>query len=148
MWTSGKKHLVHAAVVLSVLSSFTGTATAQERAPSDEELHSIYCVEVLRTEITTQDHMISATSEAAGMAEPQSREQLISTSSELLQRLAQLEGALRRLQVYMLPRIPNLDARALAAAIRQANTDAQGSWSDEAVLNRVRACENPTWAGL
>jgi len=140
--------VVHGAVLLSALCTFTGTAAAQERAPSEEELHSMYCVEVLRTEITSQDHMITATSEAAGMAEPQSREQLISTSSELLQRLAQLEDALRRLQVYMLPRIAALDARALATAIREANADAQGSWSDEAVLNRVRACENPTWAGL
>jgi hypothetical protein len=148
MWTSGKRRVVQGAVLLLALFSFTATATAQERAPSEAELHSIYCVEVLRAEITTQNHMISATSEVAGEASPASREQLISTSSELLQRLAQLEGALRRLQVYMLPRIPGLDARALAAAIRQANADAQGSWSDETVLNRVRACENPSWAVL
>lgn len=85
----------------------------------------MYCVEVLRAQITLQQHMIAASSQAAGMAEPQARAQWIDTSAELLQQLAKLEGALHRLQLYMLPRIPALDARALATAIRQGSADAQ-----------------------
>jgi hypothetical protein len=133
--------------LLSALSA-TGSATAQPRVPSADELHSMYCVEVLRTEITLQHHMISELSEAAGVAQPELREQWIDTSAELLQRLAQLEGALYRLQIYMLPRIPTIDSLALASAIRQANADVQESWNNDALLLRVAQCENPTWLPL
>lgn len=125
----------------SLLSAFTGGATAQERAPSEAELHSIYCVEVLRAEITLQHHMISASSRAAGVAQPELREQWIETSAELLQRLARLERAMYRLQVYMLPRIPAIDSIALASAIRQANADGPQS-------RDITGCENPNWLPL
>jgi len=105
----------------------------------------MYCAEVLRTEITVQQHMISASSEAAGVGEPALRAQWIETSAELLQRLAKLERALHRLQRYMLPRIPALDSYPLASAIRQANADVQDSSVNDAVLRRVRDCENPAW---
>ncbi len=134
------------ALLLSVLLAFTGDATAQSRAPSDDEMRSMYCVEVLRTEITLQQHMISASSEAAGAAaEPQLREQWIDTSAELLRHLATLESSLHRLQIYMLPRIPAIDSLALASAIRQANAEVQESSGNDALLGRVKGCENPTW---
>lgn len=136
------------AALLSALCAFTGNAMAQVRAPSDDELHSIYCVEVLRTQITLQHHMIAASSEAAGEAQPELRQQWLDTSAELLQRLATLEGALYRLQVYMLPRIPGIDALALASAIRQANADAEEASANDALLGRMRACENPAWIPL
>ena len=134
------------AVLLAGLSILPGTAMAQQ-APSEEELRSMYCAEVLRSEITVQQHMISASSEAAGVGEPAMRAQWIDTSAELLQRLAKLERALRRLQLYMLPRIPTLDSYPLASAIRQANADVQVASGDDALLSRVRACENPSWLG-
>lgn len=145
MWTTERWWVGCGAALLSALSAFTGSATAQPRVPSADELHSMYCVEVLRTEITLQHHMISELSEAAGMAQPALREQWIDTSAELLRRLAELEGALHRLQIYMLPRIPTIDSLALASAIRQANTDVQESWNNDALLSRVARCENPTW---
>lgn len=107
----------------------------------------MYCVEVLRTEITLQQHMISASSEAAGVSEPALREQWIETSAELLQRLAKLERALHRLQIFMLPRIPGVDSYPLASAIRQASADVQDSSGNDALMSRVSACENPTWLG-
>jgi hypothetical protein len=134
--------------LLSALSAFTGSASAQPAMPSTDELRSMYCAEVVRTEITLQHHMISALSEAAGVAPPELRERWVDTSAELLRRMAKLEGVLYRLQVFMLPRIPTIDSFALASAIRQANTDVQGSWSDEARLSRVTACENPVWLPL
>jgi hypothetical protein len=146
MWAKGKCSAGAEAVLLSALSVFTGAATAQAPAPpSDAELRSVYCVEVLRTEITLQQHMISASSEAAGMAQPQLRAQWIDTSAELLKRLAKLEGALYRLQVYLLPRIAAIDPLALAAAIRRANADVEESAGNDAQLTRVSACENPAW---
>lgn len=142
MWTRHIESAGWGAVLLSAWLALSSNVAAQERAPSDDELHSMYCVEVLRTEITLQQHLISASSEATGAAAPQEREQWIETSAELLQRLAKLEDALRHLQVYMLPRIPTLDSRALAAAIRRANADAEQS-DHAAQLSRVSACEKP-----
>ena len=146
MWTKSGWSLGCGAALLAGLSVFPGRATAQQ-APSEQELRSMYCVEVLRTEITLQQHMISASSEAAGVSEPALREQWIETSAELLQRLAKLERALHRLQTYMLPRIPGVDSYPLASAIRQANADVQDSSGNDALLRRVNDCENPTWLG-
>jgi hypothetical protein len=147
-WTTRRPAMVCGLALLSVLCGFTCNATAQPRAPSDDELHSMYCVEVLRTEITLQHHMISASSEAAGMGPPELREQRTATSAELLQGLAKLEEALHRLQLYMLPRIRTIDSLALAIPIRQANADVQESPSNDALLMRMRACESPTWLPL
>lgn len=144
MWTKPRWSVGLGAALLCALPVFPDNATAQQ-APSEQELHSLYCVEVLRTEITLQQHMISASSEAAGMAQPELRAQWIDTSAELLRRLAKLEGALYRLQAYMLPRIPVIDPLVLAAAIRRADADHQESSGDDAQLTRVSACENPTW---
>ena len=148
MWTTNRSSMVCGVVLLCVLCALTCNATAQPRAPSDDELHSMYCAEVLRTEITLQHHMISASSEAAGVGQRELREQRIDTSAELLRGLAKLEGALYRLQLYMLPRIPAIDSLALASAIRQANADVQESRSSDAPLSRMRACESPTWLPL
>jgi hypothetical protein len=148
MCTNEKCTAVAGSVLLSVLSAFATTATAQpQAAPSDAELHSMYCVEVLRTEITLQQHMISASSDAAGAAQPELRAQWIDTSAELFKRLAKLEGALYRLQAYMLPRISALDPLPLAAAIRRASADAEESSGNDSQLTRVSACENPSWLG-
>jgi hypothetical protein len=163
------------AVLPAVVAAFAGNAVAQQRAPSDDELHSMYCVEVLRAQITLQQHMISASSDAAGAAQPEQRAQWIDTSAELLQRLTKLQGVLSDLQAYMLPRIPTLDALALAAAIRQADSDVEqsrtasgcagecddpthaqpqpprpqpASWSGASLLTRLSGCENPTWIAL
>jgi|SRR5215472_2510920 len=146
MWRKESRLAGCGAVLLAGLSILPGRATAQQ-APGEQELRSIYCAEVLRTEITVQQHMISASSEAAGVGEPALREQWIETSAELLQRLTKLQRALHRLQAYMLPRIPALDAYPLASAIRQANADVQDSSANDALLSRVRDCENPTWLG-
>ena len=150
MWSRWKKPASLGAGLLSTLWVFSGPALAQAQPssgqpPSGDELHSLYCVELLRAEIALQQHMISAATEAAGAAPAQLRDHWIDTSSELLRRLAQLESTVYRLQLYMLPRIPGVDSLALAAAIRQANADIQESWNSQALLSRAAACENPPW---
>ena len=95
-----------------------------------------------------QHQTISASSEAAGVGPPELREQWTETSAELLQGLAKLEGALYRLQLYMLPRIQTIDSLALAIPIRQANADVQESRNNDTLLMRMRACESPTWLPL
>jgi len=166
------KRLPGAALLLSV-SWVTAAVAAQQQPPSDDELRSMYCVEVLRAEIDLQHHLISASDAAAASAiTPELRQQWIDTSVELLQGLKKLEVARYRLQVYMLPRIPALDSFALATAMRQGNADFEESRAvadrctvecnspqpanqqppvcsiscgDKTSLSRVSACDKPTW---
>jgi len=169
----GVRWLARGALLLLALTAAPLVSAAEPRAPNDSELRSMYCVSVLREEIGLQNHMIAASSEAASNATtPEARQQWIGTSTELLQRLQKLETALGRLQAYMLPRIPNLDSLALGAAIRKGDADFQESratadrcavqcdpahttsetlqscnatCSDNALLARVSACDDPTW---
>jgi hypothetical protein len=162
-----------AALLLSPLAAAPALSAAEPRAPNDNELRSMYCVSVVREEIGLQQHLIASSDEAASnAATPELRQQWISTSAELLQRLQKLEGVLGRLQAYMLPRIPALDSLALGTAIRKGDADFQesraiadrcaaqcdaahavneqltscsSSCSDNALLTRVNACDNPTW---
>ena len=161
-----------AALLLSALSAATTGVAAQQQPPSDDELRSMYCVEVLRAEIDLQHHLISASDAAAASAmTPQLRQQWIDTSVELLQGLAKLEAVRYRLQVYMLPRMPALDSFALATAMRQGDADFQQSRAaadrcavecppqaanqqppvcriacgDKTSLSRISVCDKPTW---
>ena len=161
-----------AALLLSALSAATTGVAAQQQPPSDDELRSMYCVEVLRAEIDLQHHLISASDAAAASAmTPELRQQWIDTSVELLQGLTKLEAVRYRLQVYMLPRIPALDSFALAIAMRQGAADFQESRAaadrcavecppqvanqqppvcriacgDKTSLSRISVCDKPTW---
>lgn len=157
---------------LSLLAAAT-LAAAEPRAPNEGELRSMYCVSVVREEIDLQNHMITSSSEAASSAPtPELRQKWLDTSSELLQGLQKLESVMGRLQAYMLPRIPKLDALALGVAIRKGAADFQESrvmsdrcavacdpthtpseqlqscsagCTDNALLSRVSGCDNPTW---
>jgi hypothetical protein len=167
----GAKYLSCGTLLLSSVSASTSVA-AQQQAPSDNELRSMYCVEVIRAEIVLQRHLISASDAAAVSAiTPTLRQQWIDTTAELLQGLAKLEVALYRLQAYMLPRIPALDSSALATAMRQGDADFQEarvvadrcaaecnspqatnqqpacstSCGDKDALSRISACAKPTW---
>ena len=117
---------------------------AQQQPPTGDELRSMYCVEVIRTQIQLQHHLISAAEAAAADAStPAVREQWISASAELLQGLAALELVRYRLQSYMLPRIPALDPLALALAVREGGVDAHSA--DPVLLGRASACQDPAW---
>jgi len=170
-WPVRGQRLACGALLLSTLS-ISGNVVAQQ-APSGDELRSMYCVEVIRAEIGLQHHLISAVDAAVNSAPtPALRQQWIDTNAELLQGLERLEVVRYRLQTYMLPRIPTLDSLQLAAAMRQGDADFQESrsvanqcavecneprvnsqqslvcstsCSDKATLNRVSACEKPTW---
>jgi len=135
------RHRARHPLLLGVLAALTTGVAAQPHAPSKEELRSMYCVEVIRAEIDLQQHMISASVDAAGRATtPELRQQWIDTSAELIEGLARLEGVLYRFQAHMLPRIQELDSFALAEAIRQGDTDS--------TVDRAGECENPTWLSL
>jgi len=171
-WVMRGKYVALAALALIALSD-SSDLVAQQQAPSDDELRSMYCVEVIRAEIGLQRHLLSSSDAAVSNATtPALRQQWIDTSSELLQGLTRLEVVRYRLQAYMLPRIAALDSLALAAAVRQGDADFQESragadqcaaecnapqalnqppplcdsaCSNRAQLSRVSACETPNW---
>ena len=127
-----------------VALSFATPLLVQQQPPTGDELRSMYCVEVIRTEIQLQHHLISSADAAAAAASnPAVREQWINASAELLQGLAMLELVRYRLQAYMLPRIPALDPSALALAVREGGKDAHSA--DPVLLGRTSACQNPAW---
>jgi hypothetical protein len=162
--------LVPAALLLSLVAN-SAEVVAQQQPPSGDELRSMYCIEVLRAEIGLQRHLISAADTAAGSAATVAqRQQWIDTSAELLQGLERLEFVRYRLQSYMLPRIYALDAFSLADAMRRGDADFQASRAvadqcaiecsmprtqqplvcstscgDKTTLDRVTACDKPTW---
>jgi len=162
--------LARPALLLSLVSTSTAVV-AQQQPPTGDELRSMYCIEVLRAEIGLQRHLISAADTAAGGAVTlEQRQQWIDTSAELLQGLERLEFVRYRLQTYMLPRIPALDAFSLADAMRRGDADFQASRAvadqcavecsapsnqqplvcstscgDKTTLDRVTACEKPVW---
>lgn len=129
---------------VSLALSVTAPVVAQQHAPTGDELRSMYCVEVIRTQIELQHHLISAADAAAASAStPEVRQQWIATSAELLQGLETLERVRYRLQTYMLPRLPALDPAALAVAVREGSADLQSS--DPVLLARASVCQNPAW---
>jgi hypothetical protein len=171
LWPLRARGLAHGAMAVCLVVS--GEAAGQRQVPGEDELRSMYCVEVLREEIGLQHHLISASDAAAASATTAAlRQQWIDTSAELLRGLERLEALRYRLQSYMLPRIPALDSGSLAAAMRQGDADFQesravanrctvdcnapqaldqqppvcgASCGDKAALSRVSACETPTW---
>ena len=163
--------LASAAWLPLFLVSNSAEVAAQQQPPSGDELRSMYCIEVLRAEIGLQRHLISAADTAAGGASTVAqRQEWIDTSVELLQGLERLEFVRYRLQSYMLPRIPALDAFSLADAMRRGDADFQASRAvadqcaiecsaprteqplvcttacgDKTTLERVTACDRPAW---
>ena len=133
----------------------------------------MYCVSVIRAEISLQQHMISAADEAASNASTaEARQRWNATSAELRTALTRLESVLGRIQAYMLPRIGALDTYALRTALRQGDEEFEQSrtmadrcavacstqrvadnevqacsagCNDNALLSRVSACDNPSW---
>ncbi|MBV9726596.1 MAG: hypothetical protein JO299_15660 [Gammaproteobacteria bacterium] len=130
--------------LLPLALSFATPLLAQQQPPTGDDLRTMYCVEVIRSQIELQHHLIaSADAAAASASTPALRQQWITTSAELLQGLALLEQARYRLQTYMLPRIPALDPAALAVAVRAGLADSQSG--DPVLLIRASGCQNPAW---
>lgn len=168
-----RTHPLRALFCSCVLCTLAPLAVAQQKPPGDGELRSMYCVSVIQAEIGLQQHMISAADEAASNASGSAeRQRWYTTSAELRAHLEKLKGVLGRLQAYMLPRIGALDAYALRTAIRQGDEEFELSrtiadrcavvcstqrvaenelqacnagCSDNALLSRVSACDDPTW---
>jgi len=104
-------------VGLGTLLGIVATAVpcgAQQPAllPSDVELASAYCIGVLQRQAAMADGRMLASPGANGYA-----------AQQIEQHRQELRESLERLQSYLVPRMPYLDAMALASAGARADAD-------------------------
>ncbi len=135
--------------LLVVLSLCVATAAYGQRPlPTDIELRASYCVRVLQSDIANLNSLgakIDDTAARIHEVPPDLRQQILHTLQEskrdLPQKIAERESALNRVQLFILPRIKYLDATALLAATRRAESDLRES---AAVGGRcLRQCAEP-----
>lgn len=119
--------------VLAILCISTA-ASAQRPLPTDTELRAAYCVRVLQSDVANLKSLSTQIDDTATRIQevpPDLRQQVLQTLQEskrdLPQKIAERESALNRVQLFILPRMKYLDATALLAATRRADSDLQES---------------------
>lgn len=126
---------------------------AQTRAPSAIELHTAYCIPVVKAElkaaqqaVAAQDKSLAEITAASGSAI------LIKAATDVLDNLRGEESRYRallgRLQSHLLPRISELDPAALLDAENRGKSDAQTisrQGMDKDLAVRLKSCNSPTW---
>lgn len=152
------------AVALTALLFGSAASAQQERAPTDNELHTAYCIPVVKWGIEADQQLLSQEQHAG----------VDTTASQ--QDLNALQTVMKRLQAYLLPRWMSLDTLAIVGAMNRGKADMKeletagdrcfrqcGSTLDSAsttpaqaacvstcanndpLIARTRACRNPTW---
>ena len=112
------------------LSAAAVSAHAQQRAPSDNELHSAYCIPIVKVELqaaekatAAQEKSLAEINAAAGSPD------IVKAATEVLDNLrggeARFRAVLDRLQSYLLPKTTELDPMALLAAENRGKADWQ-----------------------
>ena len=157
-------------------------AYGQRPLPTDTELRAAYCVRVLQSDVAGLNSLgaeIDDTAARIHEVPPDLRQQVLQTLQEskrdLPQMIAERKSALNRVQLFILPRMKYLDATALLAATRRAESDLRESAAvggkclrqcavpragepgadqsnsclrscmGEDLQSRLEACRNPTW---
>lgn len=156
----------------SVLPVSAIAQVVQLQAPNENELHSAYCVSLLKLQIQFfQNGLTQAEASAKNPTTPSTpglQELTAKARTEMRENLAKLGAARDRLQAYLLPKMMKLDSAALALAMKRGEADWQAfrvmgdrcgatcspakqssaCWSscvDTALIDRIRACASPTW---
>lgn len=88
----------------------------QRRLPSDTELHAAYCIARLQHDVSVFESLKAL-----------SAEQQPSISPRVEQLMEQKRAALRKLQLYLVPRLPYLEPNALLGAVASADQDREES---------------------
>lgn len=158
-----------AAIRMLIAASFcTGPALAQQTLPTDIELHAAYCMTILKWKVS----MIPPSELDTPNEPPEMRQQMHDIDQKLLKLRSELQSALDRIKLYIMPRVPYRDPMPLMAATKRAEKDIQdlenepaqcsqqcgryypnqeqlhaclGSCFDHDLEARMDACSNPTW---
>jgi hypothetical protein len=114
-----------------------GTARAQEqRLPTDNELRASYCITYLQGAIRSGQQYTQSSDQAR--------------AAEAVTAIAAVQRDLRKLQQYLVPRIPYLDVPALATASASASDDLTrlpNMTPDEtqALTKKLASCRDLSW---
>jgi hypothetical protein len=157
----------------ALLSLLTCTASAQGSAPTDADLRTAYCIAILQDDIARDEAVVSGFDRLPTppdyLAKAFVEEIVAQWRLAAEKQRAQHSDTLKRLQLFLLPRIPHLDAAALRGAAVRAAADMEEStkqWNacvsrcvaagknsalcapqcgHSDVRKRIDACYHPTW---
>jgi len=138
-------------VILLMLVALVGHA--QSRAPSDIELHTAYCIPVVKAELeAAQQAVVAQDKSRAEIIAASGSAILVKAATDVLDNLRGEESRYRalldRLQSHLLPRISELDTAALSDADNRGKSDAQTisrQGMDKDLAVRLKSCNSPTW---
>jgi hypothetical protein len=156
------------AIAVVGISATAATADAQQwSTPSDSELRSAYCISILQSEVALNEQMIEAAT-PNDSATPEVKASAKRAVDALRAGLIETQSLLDRLRSYLLPRVQNLDALAMLAAMKRAEADLAevrattdrctprclntsdehacwNSCTNQDLVGRVQSCRHPTW---
>lgn len=155
-------------ILFTVLASASTTAqqdAVKDPSPSDADVHTAYCVPVLKWQIGIIRQMAKSPANPVPLLH-----QWVDDARQLL---PQLQATLNRFEEYLVPRSMNLDTAPLVAASMRAEADIQqfglqsdrcsaqcfgpdrgddaqqrSCWDtcvDNSVIERIGACRTPSW---
>ena len=106
-------------------------AHAQTRAPTDNELHTAYCIPIIKVELGAAEHAVAAQERSlAEITAAAGSSNLVKAATDVLDNRrgdeARYRALLSRLQSYLLPKTTELDPAALLAADNRGKADWQG----------------------
>lgn len=111
-----------------------------ERLPTDTELRATYCIPIVvfdadfyRNTVQHLDGLLKS-EEQRILKDPALSRKFQNAKAEMQQGLVDSQSALRRLQLYVLPRMVNLDSTSLLIATKRAKEDV------DMIRNKASAC--------
>jgi len=165
-----QNHFGAISLALAACAGVVGAASAEQAMPSDDELHSMYCVTVMNAEISWLQEEATRMDAAAKAAPSQVvHDYAAGQHEEVVKLLGELMAAQSKLQAYLRPRSAMLDTPAMLDAIARGNADWQSfeamnqrcdkcislpaakrqkcvaSCGDVDLATRIGACSKPTW---
>jgi hypothetical protein len=151
--------------VLAITSTHAQDASPSDPSPNDADVHTAYCVPVLKWQIGMIRQMARSAANPAPLLH-----QWVEDARALL---PQLQALLDRFEAYLVPRTMNLDTSLLVEASMRAESDIQqfdlqsdrcsaqclgpdkgdvagqrSCWDacvDHGVIERIDACRSPSW---
>lgn len=128
--------------IASMICAQAASAQTQFIPPDPTDLHSAYCIEIDKTSIAQTAKWLAAMPPSPPASDASNtRAQLMEKERQTVKAgLERQQAALRRIQLYLIPRIDYLDITGIAAAASAAQTDLQRLFaSSNACIN---ACPN------
>ena len=124
-----KKNPLRLSVLLAACAvPASGIAQVQFQTPNDNELHSAYCLSMLKSEIDLMQKELAkadagAKSDAAASLPQELQDYNAKQREQLREVLAKGRAAHERIRAYLLPKIMVLDPAAMGLAMKRGEAD-------------------------